>query len=162
MLDEKEEAAQKDREKVEELEQTLFWLRDEVGAGRHVPPGIRVLSLSTNPAQDWVDLRQAALDRLKEENVTLLQRLSTLETSGAPSAPAPTAGVVYATGIGTTTTTTELVPRASWAAICEEKSAARTTKGKAAAAPETGLRRENGRVSRGVLGDTRRQSRVLR
>ena len=74
-----------------------------------------------NPAQDWVDLRQAALDRLKEENATLLQRLSTLETSSAPCAPAPTAGVDNATGIGTTTTTTELVPCASWAAMCEEK-----------------------------------------
>ena len=68
-----------------------------------------------------MDLRQAALDRLKEENAALLQRLSTLETSGAHSVPAPTAGAVNATGPGTTTTATELVPRASWAAVCEEK-----------------------------------------
>ena len=64
-----------------------------------------------NPAQDWADLRQAALDRLKEENAALLQRLSAVETSGA----------VNTTGSGTTTTATELVPRASWAAVCEEK-----------------------------------------
>jgi mitotic spindle assembly checkpoint protein MAD1 len=45
------------RDKIEELEQTLFELRGEIGAGRHVPPGVRVLSLSANPAQDWADLR---------------------------------------------------------------------------------------------------------
>jgi hypothetical protein len=33
-LEEKEKATQKDREKIEELEQTLFELRDEIGAGR--------------------------------------------------------------------------------------------------------------------------------
>jgi len=66
-------------------------------------------------------MRQAALDRLKEENSAPLQHLSTLETSGAHNTPAPTAGTVNATGSGTTTTTTELVPRASWAAVCEEK-----------------------------------------
>jgi len=36
MLEEKEEARQKDREKIQELEQTLFELRGEIGAGRHV------------------------------------------------------------------------------------------------------------------------------
>src|SRR6266403_957084 len=72
---------EKDGEKIEELEQTLFELRGEIGAGRHVPPGVRVLSLSANPAQEWADLRQAALDRLKEENAALLQRLSTLSSS---------------------------------------------------------------------------------
>jgi mitotic spindle assembly checkpoint protein MAD1 len=65
---EKEEEAEKDKEKIEELEQTLFELRGEIGAGRHVPPGVRVLSLCENPAQNWADLRQAALDRLKAEN----------------------------------------------------------------------------------------------
>ncbi|KAH9981796.1 spindle assembly checkpoint component Mad1 [Russula compacta] len=115
-LGEKEEAAEKDGDKIEELEQTLFELRGEIGAGRHVPPGVRVLTLRANPAQDWADLRQAALDRLKEENAALLQRLSTLETrrphdSGTPT-PTPTP---------TTPTTEHLVPRASWAAVCEEK-----------------------------------------
>jgi len=38
MLEEKEEARQKDREKIQELEQTLFELRGDIGAGRHVPP----------------------------------------------------------------------------------------------------------------------------
>ena len=35
MLEEKEEARQKDREKIQELELTLFELRSEIGAGRH-------------------------------------------------------------------------------------------------------------------------------
>jgi mitotic spindle assembly checkpoint protein MAD1 len=55
-LEEKEEATQKDEEKIEELEQPLFKLPGEIGAGRHVPPGLRVLSLCANPAQDWADL----------------------------------------------------------------------------------------------------------
>lgn len=112
-LGEKEEEAEKDREKIEELEQTLFELRGEIGAGRHVPPGIRVLSLCANPAQNWVDLRQAALDRLKTENAALLQRLSALESTTTTTA--------HANGEPATAGEEQLVPRASWAAVCEEK-----------------------------------------
>lgn len=101
---------EKDREKIEELEQTLFELRGEIGAGRHVPPGVRVLSLSANPAQEWADLRQAALDRLKEENAALLQHLSTLSSSSTSNP-----------SIDKTEDTVELVPRASWLAVCEQK-----------------------------------------
>ena len=108
-LEEKEEEAEKDREKIEELEQTLFELRGEIGAGRHVPPGVRVLSLCANPAQNWADLRQAALDRLKTENDALLQRLSALDQSNSSSTTTNAAGGE------------QLVPRASWAAVCEEK-----------------------------------------
>jgi hypothetical protein len=36
MLEEKEEAMQKDRERIQELEQTLFELHGDIGAGRHV------------------------------------------------------------------------------------------------------------------------------
>jgi mitotic spindle assembly checkpoint protein MAD1 len=113
-LDEKEEAAEKDRDRIEELEQTLFDLRGEIGAGRHVPPGVRVLSLRTNPAQEWADLRQAALDRLKEENTALLQRLAMLEAEGAraPKDPSST---------DATDASAALVPRASWEAVCQEK-----------------------------------------
>ncbi len=75
-----------------------------------------MLSLSVNPAQDWADLRQAALDRLKEENAALLQRLSTLEASGTHSVPPATD-----TAADRSSTTAELVPRASWAAVCQEK-----------------------------------------
>ena len=113
-LGEKEEEAEKDREKIEELEQTLFELRGEIGAGRHVPPGVRVLSLCANPAQNWVDLRQAALDRLKTENTALLQRLSALES-------ATTVTTAPAKGEAAATAEEQLVPRASWTAVCEEK-----------------------------------------
>ncbi|KAH9165311.1 MAD-domain-containing protein [Lactarius sanguifluus] len=109
-LEEKEEEAEKDREKIEELEQTLFDLRGEIGAGRHVPPGVRVLSLCENPAQNWTDLRQAALDRLKSENAALLQRLSALDQH-APTNPHNSDA----------NDEEQLVPRASWAAVCEEK-----------------------------------------
>jgi mitotic spindle assembly checkpoint protein MAD1 len=118
-LEEQEEATGKDREKIEELEQTLFELRGEIGGGRHVPPGVRVLSLSANPAQEWADLRQAALDRLKEENAALLQRLSTHSSSSSnPNPPTSTT-----TSESTTTAEREeqLVPRASWLAVCEQK-----------------------------------------
>ena len=116
-LEEKEEEAEKDREKIEELEQTLFELRGEIGAGRHVPPGVRVLSLCANPAQNWTDLRQAALDRLKTENAALLQRLSTLEQSTTPTTK-PNNSDTNANG---EEEQEQLVPRASWAAVCEEK-----------------------------------------
>jgi mitotic spindle assembly checkpoint protein MAD1 len=109
-LGEGEEESEKDKEKIEELEQTLFELRGEIGAGRHVPPGVRVLSLCANPAQNWADLRQAALDRLKVENTALLQRLSTLEPTTADAKPA-----------AAQSPDEQLVPRASWAAVCEEK-----------------------------------------
>jgi hypothetical protein len=42
-----------------------------------------VLSLRTNPAKEWADLRQGVVDRLDEENTALLQRLATLEADGA-------------------------------------------------------------------------------
>jgi mitotic spindle assembly checkpoint protein MAD1 len=121
-LEEQEEATGKDKEKIEELEQTLFELRGEIGAGRHVPPGVRVLSLSANPAQEWADLRQAALDRLKEENAALLQRLSTLSSSSNPN-PNPNPSTSTTTPETTTTVEREeqLVPRASWLAVCEQK-----------------------------------------
>ena len=109
-MGEREEEAEKDKEKIEELEQTLFELRGEIGAGRHVPPGVRVLSLCENPAQNWADLRQAALDRLKSENAALLQRLSILGPTSTDVKPA-----------GTEAEEQQLVPRASWAAVCEEK-----------------------------------------
>jgi mitotic spindle assembly checkpoint protein MAD1 len=114
---------EKDREKIEELEQTLFELRGEIGAGRQVPPGVRVLSLSMNPAQEWADLRQAALDRLKEENSALLQRLSTLSSSSSTCNPNSNPDPNTNTNTNTIAKTEEeqLVPRASWLAVCEQK-----------------------------------------
>jgi mitotic spindle assembly checkpoint protein MAD1 len=105
-LAESEAEIVKNLEQIEELEQTLFDLRGEIGGGRHIPPGVRVLSLRDNPAQQWTDLSQAAMDRLKTENEALLKRLKDLESNG----------VVSETG-----TREELVPRESWEAINREK-----------------------------------------
>jgi mitotic spindle assembly checkpoint protein MAD1 len=76
-------AAAAHEQTIDALEQTLFELRGEVGAGRHVPPGTRVLSMRENPAQAWADTRQAALERLRGENAALLERLRALEAGGA-------------------------------------------------------------------------------
>ncbi|KAI8976346.1 MAD-domain-containing protein [Trametes punicea] len=96
-------------EKIEELEQTLFELRGEIGAGRHVPPGTRVLCLRDNPAQQWEDLSRAAMDRLKNENEALLKRLKELEESGARASGEGRSGE-------------ELVPRESYEVVAKEKS----------------------------------------
>jgi mitotic spindle assembly checkpoint protein MAD1 len=80
-----------------------------------------VLSLSANPAQEWADLRQAALDRLKEENAALLQRLSTLSSSSSSSSSHPNPNPTTNTTSKTGEEEEELVPRASWTAICEQK-----------------------------------------
>ena len=50
-LQEAETESEKQLERIEELEQTLFELQGEIGAGRHLPPGVRVLSLRDNPVQ---------------------------------------------------------------------------------------------------------------
>ncbi|KAI0631745.1 MAD-domain-containing protein [Trametes polyzona] len=107
-LKEVEEATEKHLEKIEELEQTLFELRGEIGAGRHLPPGTRVLCLRDNPAQQWEDLSKAAMDRLKSENEALLKRLKDLEDSGAR-------------GSGENASNEELVPRESYEVIEKEK-----------------------------------------
>lgn len=43
---------------------------------------MRVLSLRENPAQQWVDMRQQAMDRLRRENEAVMRRLKELEDSG--------------------------------------------------------------------------------
>ncbi|KAI5116610.1 hypothetical protein M0805_004829 [Coniferiporia weirii] len=73
--------------RVEELEQKLFELGGEIGGGRHVPPGMRVLSLRANPAQAWADTRKEVLDRLKGENEALLARIEELEKRAPVSSP---------------------------------------------------------------------------
>ena len=106
-LREAETESEKQLERIEELEQTLFELQGEIGAGRHLPPGVRVLSLRDNPAQQWEDLSKAAMDRLKGENEALLKRLKDPEESGIHgSGQAPNV---------------ELVPRESYEAVKKEK-----------------------------------------
>ncbi|KAF8873896.1 spindle assembly checkpoint component Mad1 [Infundibulicybe gibba] len=105
-LEDAELEAKGQLEKIEELEQTLFELGGEIAGGRHVPPGVRILSLRDNPEQQWVDLRQAAMDRLKEENEALINRLKELEDSGARGHGGANEAVV---------------PRESWEHACREK-----------------------------------------
>ena len=95
--------------RIEKLEQYLFDLSGEIAGGRHVPPGVRVLSMKENPEQEWFDLRQAAMDRLKGENEALMKRLKELEESGAR-------GTCINDGINT-----DLVPRESWELVNREK-----------------------------------------
>jgi mitotic spindle assembly checkpoint protein MAD1 len=100
---------EKHLEKIEELEQTLHELSGEIGAGRHVPHGVRVLSLKDNPEQQWVNLRQAVMDRLKSENEALMKRLKELEECGMVG------------GNLDVQHREELVPRESWELVNKEK-----------------------------------------
>lgn len=92
--------------RIEELEQSLFELSGEIAGGRHVPPGVRILSMKENPEQEWFDLRQATMDRLKAENEALMKILKELEENGARR---------------THGTNTEVVPRESWELANREK-----------------------------------------
>ena len=106
-MKEVESESEKQLEQIEELEQTLFELRGEIGAGHHLPPGVRVLSLRDNPAQQWEDLSKAAMDRLKGENEALLKRLKELEESGIR-------------GVGESASKEDLVPRESYESVRAE------------------------------------------
>jgi mitotic spindle assembly checkpoint protein MAD1 len=112
-LDVAEAESKQHVDKIEELEQSLFELTGEIGAGRHVPPGVRVLSLKDNPEQQWVDLRQSVMDRIKGENEALMKRLKELEESGARVNDGE-----GDKGEGER----ELVPRESWELVTKEKS----------------------------------------
>jgi mitotic spindle assembly checkpoint protein MAD1 len=63
--------------------------------------------LKDNPEQQWADLRQAVMDRLKSENEALMKRLRELEESGARAGANDSVG--------------ELVPRESWELVNKEK-----------------------------------------
>ena len=65
--------------------------------------------MKENPEQEWFDLRQAAMDRLKGENQALMKRLKELEESGAISTHIDDGR------------NTELVPRESWELVNREK-----------------------------------------
>lgn len=70
---------------------------------------MRVLCLRENPAQQWSDLRQSVMDRLKSENEALIKRLKDLESSGVVDMEAGTSRGE------------ELVPRESWEVLRQEK-----------------------------------------
>jgi mitotic spindle assembly checkpoint protein MAD1 len=109
-LKEVETANEEHLEKIEELEQKLYDLSGEIGAGRHIPPGVRVLTFKDNPAQQEVDLRQATLARLKSENEALLERLAALESDGARPVRDSSSSRV-----------SDFVPRESWDVLKTEK-----------------------------------------
>lgn len=63
--------------------------------------------MQDNPEQQWFDLRQAAMDRLKGENEALMNRLKELEESGAR--------------VDTVDCREDLVPRESWELVNRER-----------------------------------------
>ena len=79
-------------------------MQGEIGGGRHLPPGVRVLSLKDNPASQWEDLSRKAMNSIKEENDALLKRLKELEESGVRGQG----------GNQARSEDDELVPRKSW------------------------------------------------
>ncbi|CAL1701807.1 unnamed protein product [Somion occarium] len=111
-LRELESTTESQVEQIDKLEQTLFELQGEIGGGRHIPPGVRVLSLRDNPASQWEDLSRKALERVKDENEALLKRLKELEESGVRGRGG---------NGGQTGEDEELVPRKSWEAAIQEK-----------------------------------------
>ncbi|EAU81598.1 hypothetical protein CC1G_02614 [Coprinopsis cinerea okayama7 len=85
-IEEHEAEIKEHLEKIDKLEQELFDLSGEIAGGRHVPPKTRVLCMKENPDQEWVDLRQATMDRIRAENDALIQRLKELEAGRAVAA----------------------------------------------------------------------------
>ncbi|KAL0947888.1 hypothetical protein HGRIS_010523 [Hohenbuehelia grisea] len=107
-------------QRTDAVEQELFELKGEVAGGRHVPPGTRVLCMRENPVQEWVDLREAAMERLREENRALLDRLKDVE--GAAAAAGAVVGDSKEESEGKEGNVgAELVPRASWELLAKEK-----------------------------------------
>ncbi|KAJ6610457.1 spindle assembly checkpoint component Mad1 [Mycena sp. CBHHK59/15] len=97
-------------EKIEQLEQELFELGGEIAGGRHVPPGVRILTLRDTPdmpLRDTPELRQTMMDRLKEENAALIHRIGALQRGGARAEGVPDGD--------------HLVPKESWDAVCKER-----------------------------------------
>ncbi|KAF7292820.1 hypothetical protein MIND_01180900 [Mycena indigotica] len=96
-------------EKIEGLEQELHELSGEIAGGRHVPPGVRVLSFADTPellGRDNPQARKAELDKVKEENTALIQRIEALEQGGA-----------HLVG----ESNTSAIPKESWDKVCEER-----------------------------------------
>lgn len=77
-------------QRIEELEEELFKLRGEIGAGRHIPPRIKVLEMADNPAARWFGKREEDVQRLKKENEVLRGMMN----DGVAAAPASGEGYV--------------------------------------------------------------------
>ncbi|PFH49876.1 hypothetical protein AMATHDRAFT_75943 [Amanita thiersii Skay4041] len=117
-----EELSATQAKKIDDLEQELFELSGEIAGGRHVPPGVRVLSMRDNPEEQWFALRQEAMDLLRGENEALLRRLGELEDkakqagmeSGDAQNQRPISGGEPAVG-------PDLVPKESFELVMKEK-----------------------------------------
>ena len=94
--------------KVESLDEELFRLKGEVGTGRHVPPGIRILEMVDNPAAKWFGKREEDVQRLKKEN----EALRSMMGDGVAASTRPTDGVI----------TDGLVPKETLDVLIQEKS----------------------------------------
>ncbi|KAJ7057139.1 spindle assembly checkpoint component Mad1 [Mycena amicta] len=95
--------------KIEQLEQELYDLSGEIAGGRHVPPGVRVLSFADTPellGRDNPQARKAEIDKVKEENAALIQRIEALERGGAHLAGPSTSSAI---------------PKESWDAVCQKR-----------------------------------------
>ncbi|KAF4607616.1 coiled-coil domain-containing protein mad1 [Pleurotus pulmonarius] len=113
----RQEETQEQLARIDKLEQELFELSGEVAGGRHVPPGVRVLSMKDNPEEKWFNLRQEALDRLRGENEALMARLRELEDQQPPispnNVPTPSSNTPNAPN-ASTSSPAHLVPRESY------------------------------------------------
>ncbi|KAJ7621523.1 MAD-domain-containing protein [Mycena polygramma] len=98
-------------ERIDQLEQELFELGGEIAGGRHVPPGIRVLSFMDTPdllLRDNPVARQTELGRIKQENSALITRIEELQEGGARADVGPNGAE-------------HLIPKESWDAVCKER-----------------------------------------
>ncbi|KLO07802.1 hypothetical protein SCHPADRAFT_944978 [Schizopora paradoxa] len=105
--------------RIDSLEQQLFELGGEMGGGRHIPPGMRVVCLRDNPARLWADTREQVLNRLRSENEALLKRLEEVESrlGNGDVNMVPTSGSNEGQGA-----TLKIVPIQTWESLKQEKS----------------------------------------
>ena len=94
-------------EKVTSLDEQLYRLQGDVGAGCHIPPGIRVLEMAGNPAAKWFGKREEDIQRLRKENEALRSMIG----DGVSPPARPTDG----------TTAEGLVPRETLDVLIQEK-----------------------------------------
>jgi len=104
--------------RIDDLEQELFELSGEVAAGRHVPPGKRILEMKENPEREWFDSRRQVVETLKKENEGLVKRLGVLEKQVQVLTAS---GGDAAVAVGDEEEADPLIPRSSLDTILLEK-----------------------------------------
>ncbi|KAJ6481761.1 mitotic checkpoint protein-domain-containing protein [Mycena sanguinolenta] len=136
-LDEALAESQAQLEKIEQLEQELFDLSGEIAGGRHVPPGVRVLSFKDTPElllRDNPEARLSAMERVKEENAALIRRIEELtlrigelQQGGAGGDNDTDTAITMRDATDTSnndgggSNNAGLIPRESWDAVCKER-----------------------------------------